>query len=353
MTARHHRANAGVWLRFAALCLLLALPASCGKQPWERLGYPEPGVFDVVEVAPLDDAANPKDNLIPNGNFDDWYAGAPYPTGFLAPGSEGSTQVRRGPAYSGPGIHSVEQSWTRNDAGTGLTRQFHIIVSGLKPLTVYRFEALGISFNNTVAAISAREIKDGRPTGIGWASLVTLAPGKGEAQRISRAFTTANSGNVAFFAHSTAETAFPAQVAWLEWRLTETGETAQAQAQDAGNDSYSPPAIGITSHAPNSTVEVTPGEALVIEGYYWGSGDDDIVCRINGAPSGKVEEYERPELAQMFKGHRYYGGWRIAIPPETLTENCKITVQYLTAETALEAHSGAASPESKAEESGN
>ena len=126
--------------RVAALGLL-AHCLGCGGEPAENL--PPPGSMQVISVTPVPVREEP--NLIQNGDFSVWWAGAPANEGFGAPNPVQSV-VRR--EWDGR-QWLARQTWSRFDSPEPAVRLFRVAVTGLQPNSWYRLMV------NTVGKVDA------------------------------------------------------------------------------------------------------------------------------------------------------------------------------------------------------
>ncbi len=167
------------------------------------------------------------DALLPNGDFEDWFAGLPAPTGFHAPAEVSeSTLVRDVKAdHLGARGYTARQTWTGPGVAAGPGEGFSVTVS-LAPDTRYRLEVIASATTGLAAAIQA--VEDG-----GGGQLRTLARSvvevRGESPaRFEGTFTTRSGGPVILSSYVLAGSSFPGTVIWSAWRLEESTEPIES-----------------------------------------------------------------------------------------------------------------------------
>ena len=111
-----------------------------GVEPAPQTEMPPPGTMRLLSVEPVGPAAPA--NLIENGGFSEWLAGAPAPSGFVAPkATRKKSKLARAtdvPDASGP---AVRQTWRAGDGEDSFHDVFGVWATGLEPEARYRLTA--------------------------------------------------------------------------------------------------------------------------------------------------------------------------------------------------------------------
>lgn len=216
-----------------ALFPLAGLLPGCGGSGAPSGQTLAPGSMELVAVTPVAASGNaPAENLLRNGDFREFWAGAPAPTGFTLPGADGASRVRRGVGHkdrAGSNFSAV-QTWDRPDAGMGLTHRFGTQVTGLKPATAYRVEVVADGSVGVLASIGAFQSEGD--------DVVELAPrvlpvtgGIGLKSFVGH-FVSQRGGNHTLTSLLASAENMPATVTWYDWRLTEVpGDAAKAEVE--------------------------------------------------------------------------------------------------------------------------
>jgi len=194
----------------------LAVLAAVGCSDGPRLpdGAPAPGTMRVVSMEPLD---RPVDtgNLIKNGSFEEWWAGAPTPNGFLPP-EDGGAKFRRVAGQTGN--FYLEQIWTRDDNPQSLMAMFHTETAELSSGQTYVLEVTAQSAPGRVIGISLWQEEEG-----GWErlaeNLLTLQPTVGVVKTYRETFVARGNGRLALSVDGAGTTGEARAADWFSWRL--------------------------------------------------------------------------------------------------------------------------------------
>lgn len=146
----------------AAACLVAG---GCGGPDGED--NPPPGKMEVVSVTPLALATLTAPSLLRNGDFREWWAGAPAPSGFEPPNPAFSriSRVHRGKAG-----FVARQVWRTDDSTAAVSDCFRVELDGLEPDTAYALSVRAAGEKASSVTISIWET-----TGSG-AELLPLEP---------------------------------------------------------------------------------------------------------------------------------------------------------------------------------
>ncbi|HNR29840.1 MAG TPA: hypothetical protein PKI11_03025 [Candidatus Hydrogenedentes bacterium] len=167
----------------------------------------------VVAVTPID-VRSPRHNLVPNGDFKTWWAGAATPEEFQPPDPR-SSRLARMVGLSGSNF-AARQVWNEGDAAATPDRHFSAEVV-LEPDTAYALSVTAELRAGRGVSVGVRELgADGAPAAED-AARITLLPSEGVCKRYERTFTPARGGRALVL--SRAESA--ADVVWYDWRLAE------------------------------------------------------------------------------------------------------------------------------------
>lgn len=206
-----------ITLTSIAFCLYLL--AGCG--PAEPIAQPSlaPGTWRMISV----ERADGGDALLPNGDFEEWFAGLPAPTGFYAPAENSeSTLVRDVKAgHLGARGYTARQTWTGPGVAAGAAEGFSVTVN-LAPDTQYRLGVIASATTGLAAAIRAVEVGvDGQLRTL--ARSVVEVRGESPA-RFEGSFTTRSGGPTILTSYALADSTFPGTATWSAWRLEESTE---------------------------------------------------------------------------------------------------------------------------------
>lgn len=182
-------------------------------------GYPKAGEMRLVSMD-RQEAEVDGTNLIRNGDFKQWWAGAPVPNGFSQP-AEAVAKVEQ--LQSGD-VQGLGQVWLTPDRERLLDAMLRTESAPLEEGKSYELEVTAASVPGRVASLS---LWSRGPEG--WVlmadNFLTLQPQNMGLKTYRKAFTATTSGPVAVAASSSGVITEDA-VAWLEWRLTAAGGAA-------------------------------------------------------------------------------------------------------------------------------
>lgn len=200
---------------------LALLLVGCGQGGGAVPGYPAPGEMQVVSMERLEQQAG-RGNLLRNGDFRDWWAGAPVPNGFLPPDPELST-VAKIPDAS---VSGLMQSWSSPLRETELESSLRAETAALEQGKSYILEATAVSTPGQLPALSLWQRDDAGTWRPFQRDILILQPSAMGTKTYRRSFVASASGP-AMLASTSSGTGLPDQaVGWLEWRLTaSTGAT--------------------------------------------------------------------------------------------------------------------------------
>jgi len=201
--------------------LLVAGMPACGKRPVSDEDYPPPGHMRLLSMEAANSVYSAR-NLIHNGDFSVWYAGAPVPDGFVAPGNTKITKVNRQEPRGGPGRFSADQYWYASDAGEGLLDLFHTLVPGIEAGKAYEFFVQYRVYDQTTVSISMVLLDaSGTPQEF-WPDAMVTEPGHEAIKTCSIKFRPTIGGTLAIVPHTNEKTSYRARTIWQLWRLTAT-----------------------------------------------------------------------------------------------------------------------------------
>lgn len=215
------------------LLLAAAFITGCGGTGSPDEGTLTPGSMELVSVTPLS-ADAPSGNLLYNGDFSEFWAGAPAPTGFNVPAAGAASKVARGVGLKDRGVSnfSAVQTWDRSDRGMGPEHRLGTQVKGLKPATAYRLEVLADGGAGVLAGIGVAQLDaKGKATDLAPCSLY-VAGGIGP-KTYTGHFVTQAGGDHVLTSLLISTDKLPATVTWYEWRLSEAPGEAERLAIEA------------------------------------------------------------------------------------------------------------------------
>lgn len=224
---------------FAGVLLsITAVMPGCGGPDTPAEGTLPPGSMELVSVTPVS-ADTPSGNLLYNGDFSEFWAGAPAPTGFNVPAEGGASKVARGVGLKDRGVSnfSAVQTWDRPDLGMGPEHRLGTQVKGLKPATAYRLEVLAEGGAGVLTGIGVAQLDaKGKATDLVPCSLY-VAGGIGP-KTYTGHFVTQAGGDHVLTSLLVFADKLPAAVTWYEWRLSEApGEPERLAAEARMRDS--------------------------------------------------------------------------------------------------------------------
>jgi len=197
------------WIPLAVVAL-----AGCSDRPNLPDGAPAPGTMRVVSVEPLE---RPVDtgNLINNGSFEEWWAGAPTPNGFLPPEGGGAKFKRVAGQTSN---FYLKQSWTRGDNANQLSETFHTETTPVTSGQTYVLEVTAAAPPGRAIGISLwQEGEDG--WGVVEENLLLMQPGQGTVKTYRETFIAKSTGTLALSADGAGATGDERSADWYSWRV--------------------------------------------------------------------------------------------------------------------------------------
>jgi len=198
---------------------LLLLPllafswAGCGgdASPAATGGLPG-GTMRLVSVEPVGEGGGT--NLLENGDFAMWWAGAPAPERFTPPAQQFSRVGRVGGAA--PGRHGIEQRWHGDDFEEEAPGLLRTTAVGLRPDATYTLEIVSRRLRPGRIGLSLHEERPGgRFAPLGESPIMEVAAPVGVAKLHRLTFRTELGGTVQIRAHG----APGAQVVWYGWAI--------------------------------------------------------------------------------------------------------------------------------------
>lgn len=209
----------GKCLRAAiAVAGLILMAAGCSQPGATSADYPAPGEMRVVSTEPLSDGSSGAANLIANGNFSEWWAGAPVPTGFV-PAPNGYSIIER--VSNGQGGIACAQSWRKSDRKAGQPNRFYCEVPNIGPGKSFEFAVRAQSVEGCTATFDVYEVQAGEK----YKGLVIGAPVVPEDATAPTWFrtpvTTQEGGRLVILSSTVDEAVPPGKIIWHEWSLTD------------------------------------------------------------------------------------------------------------------------------------
>lgn len=227
--------------KFALVLCCLALLAGCGKPGGKTApttDVPEPGVLFTVSIEPI--PATPAKNLIENGDFSAWQAGAAAPDFFLPPDPDRGFSTLAPAEGKSPESNGVKQVWNASDNIESFTKVFRCWLTNLRANTHYRLtvtvnnpspkEILLRAFQyNTRSAAEAENATEVPET------LAGIAVARTEGfEEFSTDFKTGSQEVFCVLLAPklrSADVAFPTDCVWDSWKLTEVVGAPEPPAQ--------------------------------------------------------------------------------------------------------------------------
>lgn len=154
----------GVLRNRVALVVAVLLPfllSGCGPSVSTPEQYPPPGHMRVISMTPIKVASAPSLNLIPNGSISEYWAGAPAPTGFVAPDSTYSGLTRAGDADE---TFASIQEWLKPDRNVGVERAFRTHLYGIASDKEFQLSVDATNVSGNPVSISLFEVGDDKKT---------------------------------------------------------------------------------------------------------------------------------------------------------------------------------------------
>jgi len=158
------------------------------------------------------------EELLPNGDFDEWYAGLPSPTGFDAPTNTEISRVARDRRFGhlGAGGYTARQTWQAFDLAEAPGSRFGTTVE-LDPGQVYELSVIASTTPGMVATIGAYAVDAGGEPALLAGRLVEVS-GE-EPARYTGKFRVGDEGTVLLGASASPLAALPGTVSWSAWSL--------------------------------------------------------------------------------------------------------------------------------------
>lgn len=218
------------------VCLLLG---ACGA-PEDSQGVP-PGTMKLVSVVPLG-ALGSSSEMLANGDFSEFWAGADLPTHFGLGGAGKVTQVTRAPGDGAIYRSSIKQTWKGADGNLKPGDRFHARIKGLSPNTDYCLTVAGRVDDGSLAAIDIDGIgAEGPKRLVPHAVRMVLAT---EAPQVKKAwFNTGEFEEIALSSKLLGGSPLPAAATWYLWSVRQEpkGPTSDDDAMlNASLDSIRP-----------------------------------------------------------------------------------------------------------------
>jgi hypothetical protein len=195
----------------------VALLPGCGKEGGPVKGYPKPGEMRLLSMD-RQEAEIDNTNLIRNGDFHQWWAGAPVPNGFVQP-SEATAMVKPIEAGDTKGIFQI---WKTNERERQLEEMLRTESAPLEAGKTYTLEVTAASASGRLVTLDIWSRAEGAWLAVE-PSFLSLQPQGLGVKTYRKSFTAKTAGPVTIAAASNGAVS-DAPVAWLEWRLTAGGE---------------------------------------------------------------------------------------------------------------------------------
>ena len=199
-------------------CLTCAvfLLNGCGEAEKTNGPYPPPGSFIVLSVTALEDEPR---NLLPNGNFKEWYAGLDFPTDFSAP-SDPDVSITKSAIFGqfegAPKGYGAKQTWLTSDIKEPPSSQWGTTVE-LEANSTYQFLAYADLTGECTVVVQAWDLNiPSRPRLIDPNVAIAIEQG---VQRIEGTFTTRVSGAVRLCSYLDPASPTTGSVTWYDWSL--------------------------------------------------------------------------------------------------------------------------------------
>lgn len=307
----------------ASVVLSVLLLCACGG-PESGQNNPAPGTMEVVSITPVLDALEHR-SVLPNGTFEEWWAGAPAPSGFFAPFPNLSV-IKRVTDEREKGF-AVRQTWRAPDEREPISRRFCTEVA-LKPDTQYVFQVAATNNNVkrppriTVVERMPQEGYEGLAN-----PLLTLEDYPGLFRWYQETFRTKTGMNVTILSHTQSMDANDTpDVTWHAWRLFEW----QGEPPELPVESERPTLYGISNpkEAPNNTITLAAGEALSMNGWIVGGEDAVVRYRLNDGEFREPTLLPRSDVKAKYPEAPVCTGWEITVPADELGELNSLVLQF-------------------------
>ncbi|MCC6142694.1 MAG: hypothetical protein IT368_02695 [Candidatus Hydrogenedentes bacterium] len=193
-----------------------SMPGCDSGTPVIHSELPPAGSLEVISVTPLE--GEQRQNLLQNGSFDEWYAGAPGPTGFTTP-KPGLSTLRRDAeieAMAPLGFRAI-QRWKKSDSETLGFGRFGTYVDVI-PGADYELHVIATSWSGGTAIIDVFQEKENGGLELLQGNVITVEPDV----TVKEYTATFNSGEATriFIASGSPPGVEPAgSVVWHDWFL--------------------------------------------------------------------------------------------------------------------------------------
>jgi len=211
----------------AAVLFVAMQLAGCAQAPAGGADTPVAGEIRVVSVTPVGSAESRARNLILNGYFDEWWAGAPAPSGFTAPVPAFST-LRK--VVENGKIVCV-QEWVKSDNAATSSNLFRVIVVDTKADTPYELSIQAYSLDGGSAFVSIYENPEaGAPVAL-TNEAITIEATDTAPKAYTAVFKTKQGGKVSLIVRSKNPEGVGGKIAWISWSLTPGASLVDAPKQ--------------------------------------------------------------------------------------------------------------------------
>lgn len=196
----------------------MALLCACGRDE-DALGvYPPPGEMRVVSMERID-RGGAAESLLTNGDFSQWWAGAPVPNGFIPP-AETDSVVERQPVGE---KQVMVQQWKAPNVAYNLVEMLRTETAPLKKGGRYTLRVTAAAPAGRVATFALWHQGEGgvwQPLALNFLSIQPAGVG---VKTYAKSFTTERDGPLAIAATGAGATGAEHATAWLQWELVEEG----------------------------------------------------------------------------------------------------------------------------------
>lgn len=208
----------------AALCASLQL-SGCTRGEGVPSDLPPPGEMRVISVEPISQGPSDLDNLVPNGNFSEWWAGAPAPTHFILPPPQFSTLER---LVEGEDHFPCAQTWKQTDRKKGKDKRLHVFVPNIKADTEYEFSVEAQSEDGCTVLLDVYECDENREEFeiLSFGEPVIPATATTPTWFTTR-FKTQKGGQLAIYPGTVDEEVPPGRIIWYHWHVREANDSTK------------------------------------------------------------------------------------------------------------------------------
>lgn len=299
---------------FLGAGLAVIAAAGCGSGPGSRNtgAYPKPGETQVISVDPVRASGAAGDNLIRNGNFNEWWAGTPIPSGFSAPADGAGSSITRIKSVRTGGVNAVEQTWTAWETSLAPENLFRTLVTNLSKDTVYELSVTGVALSPSSVSISVLDPVSETKFPGGCLSLLEIEPREKELQELTGFFQPAKDGDVLICAHANDETRPDTRVQWVEWKLSPSSMPAPESMRPWAKPLMH--GIGVMPKPFDYAALEKAGDEPLYAGWIATESDTRVMCAV-GDLDFEAEYGVRPDIDQKFAEYPVRKGWTIHLPP--------------------------------------